>query len=321
MVTQPPTALWTTFGASVQGANKQENQDFWAAEGTGGAADPLILVVADGHGAAAHARSRFGARFAVDLLTGHAKQFARLDQAPGAERPPSLSWLMNHAEDVLPRQFVADWRARVLQHWDRHPSEREGGAEPSEAQKLLLYGTTVVGAVLTPRVLAAWQLGDGELTVVAHDGSVSLPLAPERPRLGDESESLCARHAWRLVRVLWAPVSDPRRTPVLLAASTDGLSHSFSSDAGFVEFMSGLHERLAAPGGPDEVREALPEWLAKASGFSGDDATLAAAVQTSPTPAAEAGRDSPAVPADTAGTSPAPPTDIAGGPAEHQENR
>ncbi len=277
---EPHVPHWDTLTATVRGVNKQRNQDCCTAEGNGTSEQPLVLAVADGHGSAKHARSHVGAQRAVDLFAAHAREFAALARADGPEGPRSLSRLMHYARDVMPRRLVAEWRHNVLGHWRRrHEQERNstetGAGEPTDEQKLLLYGTTLVGAVLTPQLFAAWQLGDGELTVVEHDGRVGLPLAPAEADLGDETESLCSREAWRLVRVHWAPIVAQDRTPRFIALSTDGLSKSFASDEGFVQFMAGLDTRLCEEGAED-VRTVLPDWLATAARHSGDDTTLAA---------------------------------------------
>ncbi|WP_330299199.1 protein phosphatase 2C domain-containing protein [Streptomyces sp. NBC_00503] len=260
--------------------NKTRNQDHYEVEGLGTAGSPLIMAVADGHGSAVHARSHLGSRFAVDLFVQEARLFAALAQPRGEERPPSLAWLMRYAEYAFPRQLVSAWRDRVLGNWERASSHGEPPVRDEE--KLLLYGSTFVGAVLTPRVFAAWQLGDGELTIVGDDG-VAVPLAPQEADLGDETESLCTPEAWLRVRTHWAPVTAPSRAPRLVALSTDGLSKSFASDMGFRQFMTGLDERLSAEG-TERVRAALPQWLGKASQHSGDDTTLVAAWHTTEDP-------------------------------------
>ncbi|MFJ3513649.1 PP2C family serine/threonine-protein phosphatase [Streptomyces sp. NPDC090131] len=262
---------------SVQGVNKALNQDHYDAVGLGTAGQPLIMAVADGHGSAAHALSHFGSRFAVDLFVQQARLFATLAEPRGEARAPSLAWLMNYAQYTLPRQLVNAWQEKALGHWERTRSRAEPGRPP--ADRLVLYGSTLVGAVLTPRVFAAWQLGDGELTVVGDDGRVSAPLAPDEADLGDETESLCSPQAWLQVRTHWAPVTEPARAPRLVSLSTDGLSKSFASDAGFRQFMAGLDDRLSAEGA-ERVRAALPQWLTKASQHSGDDTTLVAAWHT-----------------------------------------
>ncbi|MFH8397884.1 protein phosphatase 2C domain-containing protein [Streptomyces anulatus] len=279
----PDRPLWETFNHSVRGVNKQLNQDWCAAEGSGAEGDPLILSVADGHGSAVHARSNIGARCAVDLFTVQARTFAGLARAEGPDGAHSLSWLMNYARNELPRQLVAAWQEKVLAHWDRYPETVNPAAEPPrKGQKLLLYGATLVGAVLTPRMFAAWQLGDGELTVIDADGAITLPLAPVEADLGDETESLCSRQAWKMVRVHWAPVVAPDRAPRMIALSTDGLSKSFASDEGFAQFMTGFDQRLTKDGRTDGVRGALPGWLAEAARYSGDDTTLVAARRPGP---------------------------------------
>ncbi|WP_329124432.1 protein phosphatase 2C domain-containing protein [Streptomyces sp. NBC_01465] len=271
---------WETLTASVRGVNKKRNQDWSEAKGRGTTDDPLILTVADGHGSAPHARSHIGAWSATEkVFLPLATEFARLAGAEGPDGPRSLSRLMRYARDDMPRRLVSRWQQEVLGHWERH--RESGEPEPSTGQKLLLYGSTLIGAVLTPQFFAAWQLGDGELTVVESGGEVTLPLAPAEADLGDETESLCSREAWRMVRVHWAPITDEARAPRLIALTSDGLSKSFASDEGFTQFMTGLDQRLTEEGTAG-VRAVLPEWLHKAAQYSGDDTTLAAGRRTGP---------------------------------------
>ncbi|MBT2422692.1 protein phosphatase 2C domain-containing protein [Streptomyces sp. ISL-22] len=268
---------WETIGDSVQGVNKQHNQDWYACEGSGGGDDPLVLAVADGHGSAVHARSGLGARFAVDRFVVRAAEFGRA--ARDCHERGRLARLMTYARDDFPRVLVHDWREAALGHWDRHrPVADEGAREPAPDEKLVLYGTTLIGAVLTPWLFVAWQIGDGDLAVVEHDGTLRRPLATGEEDLGDETESLCGSEAWRAVRTHWAPLFDEARTPRLVVLSTDGLSKSFASADGYREFVAGLDGRLMAEGS-DGVRASLPQWLRQASRYSGDDTTLAAALR------------------------------------------
>ncbi|MFF4572934.1 PP2C family serine/threonine-protein phosphatase [Streptomyces sp. NPDC001410] len=269
---------WETLADSVQGVNKRRNQDWYECRGTGSDEDPLVLAVADGHGSAVHARSELGARFAVDRFVGLAAHFGRA--AHDCHEPGRLARLMTYARDDFPRALVHEWRQAALGHWDRNrPVVEEASREPGPEDKLVLYGTTLIGAVLTPWLFVAWQLGDGDLAVVEHDGTLSRPLAPAEEDLGDETESLCGREAWRSMRMYWAPVFEEARAPRLVVLSTDGLSKSFASADGYREFVAGLAGRLAEEGGTG-VRKVLPEWLAQAARYSGDDTTLAAALRS-----------------------------------------
>jgi hypothetical protein len=268
---------WETLADSVRGVGKKRNQDWFTCQGSGSGEDPLLLAVADGHGSARYTRSEIGARFAVDRFVGRAELFARA--ARDCHEPGRLARLMTYARDDFPRALVQDWREEALGHWDRHrPVADAGTPEPRQSEKLLLYGTTLIGAVLTPWLFVAWQIGDGDLAVVEHDGTLSRPLAPAEEDLGDETESLCGKEAWSAVRMHWAPVFDQARTPRLVVLSTDGLSKSFASADGYRQFVAGLDGRLAADG-YEGVREVLPQWLEQASKYSGDDTTLAAALR------------------------------------------
>ncbi|MFD6759162.1 PP2C family serine/threonine-protein phosphatase [Streptomyces roseolus] len=264
---------WEVLDTSVMGYGKKLNQDSVRTGGTGTANDPVILAVADGHGSASYPRSNVGARFAAELFAAKGREFGAL------VRPGRLPWLRDYARYELPEQLVRDWQARVWAHWGRQPGPE--GADAPREEVLRMYGSTLIGAVLAPGLFVAWQLGDGELTVVDADGSVRLPLAPEHAELGDETASLCLRKAWHLVRVHWEPLPEPARSPRLVALSTDGLSKSFASDAGFTEFTSGLYERLASRGLPG-IEDDVPRWLEAASRHSGDDTTLALAHRTEP---------------------------------------
>ncbi|WP_225826366.1 PP2C family serine/threonine-protein phosphatase [Streptomyces naphthomycinicus] len=286
---------WETLADSVQGVGKRRNQDWYDCRGTGSGTDPLILAVADGHGSAVHARSAVGARFAVDRFLELAAAFGRA--ALDCHEPGRLVRLMTYARDDFPRALVHEWRREALGHWDRHrPVVEEAAREPRPEEKLVLYGTTLIGAVLTPWLFVAWQLGDGDLAVVEHDGALSRPLAPAVEELGDETESLCGREAWRAMRMHWAPLFEEARAPRLVVLSTDGLSKSFASADGYREFVMGLAGRLAEEGGAG-VRKVLPEWLAQASRYSGDDTTLAAALRPGEAPATA---DAPAPVSDSA---------------------
>ncbi|MEU3894632.1 protein phosphatase 2C domain-containing protein [Streptomyces sp. NPDC045251] len=269
---------WETLGDSVQGVGKRCNQDWYASEGAGSGDLPLVLAVADGHGSAAHARSELGARFAVDRFVALATRFGRA-AAHDWHVPGRLARLMTYARDDFPRALVNDWREEALGHWERHrPVTDTGVHDPGPQEKLLLYGTTLIGAVITPWLFVAWQIGDGDLAVVEHDGTLARPLAPAQEDLGDETESLCGPRAWQDVRMHWAPVFDEVRMPRLVVLSTDGLSKSFASADGYRAFVAGFEARLAAEGSAG-VRAALPGWLAQASRYSGDDTTLAAALR------------------------------------------
>jgi serine/threonine protein phosphatase PrpC len=235
----------------------------------------VVLSVADGHGSERHARSDVGAAIATEIVLDLGREFLSL------ARIEPLSTLKSAAEETFPRKLVQRWRDRVSEHLSEHPMRGPAGEDPvpDEPDGHVMYGTTVLGAVITDRLLVCWQLGDGDILQVSRHGEVSAPLATGPPQLGVETESLAETHAWESVQVHWEPLSAEK--PSLVILSTDGLANSFESTEGFQAFGSDTLDRLRREG-VDWTRQRLPAWLARATSFSGDDVTVAAAWQDDP---------------------------------------
>ncbi|WP_083977588.1 protein phosphatase 2C domain-containing protein [Kitasatospora azatica] len=269
-----PKPHWRLLTCGVRGPRKARYQD-WV-DGGVGRSFGVLVAVADGHGSAAHTRSHQGAKFAVEVFLELAAEFARLALDGGS----ALAQLRTQAQQRMPWNIVRAWEQRCAQ--DLREDPLEGRPAPAAGEKpsrrdLVPYGSTLLGAVITPGLVVAWQLGDGELTLVNLDGTGPLlPLAPEQPELGDETDSLCSRDAAQLIRVHWSPIAGAAQPPGLLMLSTDGLSKSFADQSGFEEFATGLYQRLEQ-GGPGPVRAQLGQWLSQAATYSGDDTTLVAA--------------------------------------------
>ncbi|MGI5167669.1 PP2C family serine/threonine-protein phosphatase [Spirillospora sp. CA-253888] len=303
----PNPGRWQVVAESVQGPGKPANQDrhgHWVSEDGARA----LLVVADGHGARAHPRSDVGAELAVAAF---------LDVAGGfcASLPAetSLKRLKFRAEEDLPRDLVRAWRARVAEHLRAHPvPDAPPASGEVGAEELTMYGSTLIGALLTPGLILAWQLGDGDFCLAGHDGAVATPLDGRGPVYGDETDSLCTANAHRLVRMYWAPQAADAAPPGLVALSTDGLSNSFLGRDGHLEFVADVH-RLVERNGIGKVGAELPAWLERASSFSGDDTTFVAA-WFGPSPEPEAVADPPPAPDPEPEPGPTPAPEIGTGP-------
>lgn len=256
------TAAWNVFGWSAKGAQKPVNQDRYDWQPFEDDTE-LALAVADGHGSSAHPRSHTGAELAVTVFLEAAADFRASIQRH------ELRQLKLRAAEDLPRNVVRSWQQRVREHMGNHPATDR---EAEEASPMVLYGTTLVGALITDALLVGWQLGDGDLCFIHADGQVTTPLHQDAGALGDETDSLCSSNAQLLMHTYWRPNPGPD-APVLVAMSTDGLSKSFVSYDSYLEFVSGLHNLLKTDGA-EKVKGEIPGWLQKGSSFSGDDATL-----------------------------------------------
>ncbi|WP_447040669.1 protein phosphatase 2C domain-containing protein [Streptomyces sp. DSM 118878] len=274
-------APWTLISGAVKGVAKKYSQDRSALVPVAGGR-AVVLTVADGHGSAAHFRSDLGARWAVEEFTACARAFAREVVRVGGD---AANWTgLREEARRLPQQVGHRWHERALlhdcnapAHGPAAPRQTAGERERKEPPDLAAYGSTLIGAVLTEGMVFCWQLGDGDFVLVDDTGTPHTPLSTG-PDMGDETDSLCAPEPWRKMRSHWQPfIGGP---PPCVLLSTDGLSKSFTDDQGFLDFATGVRGR-AAEQGVAAVQAQLPDWLARAATFSGDDTTLVGAIAAS----------------------------------------
>lgn len=276
-----PAERWELLRGEVKGAAKQYSQDRCAARQVAGGR-AVVLAVADGHGSAPHFRSDLGARWAVEEFAVCAQEFAvsavrHDDEAEQHDdRHPWWSALpgLRACARRLPQLVAHRWYERAALHDSNSPAHGTPRHTP-KGPDLTAYGTTLVGAVLTRRLLVCWQLGDGDVVVLDAAGTPYAPLYTG-PDLGDETDSLCAPESWHRARCHWQPLTSEGPSGVLL--STDGLSKSFTDHQGFLDFAAGVQGRAHELGMP-AVRGRLREWLSHAAQYSGDDTTLVGAFE------------------------------------------
>ena len=266
-----PSAL-TVLHGSVRGIGKKFSQDSYAVTPVAGGA-ALVLAVADGHGSGKHFRSHLGSRWAVGEFTDCVTPFAR----HVAEREhDERAWHALFAQARDPAGPICHrWREQVMLYEAANPARGvTGDGRPPDPARLdpVPYGTTLIGLLVTRRLLFGWQVGDGDVTVSARaDRTLEQPLAGEE-QYGDDTDSLCLPEPWTRMRVHTRPL-EPVGHRVLVIANTDGLSKSFAESDGYLRFASGMHEALDREGAR-HVQGQLEDWLTRAAGFSGDDTTL-----------------------------------------------
>lgn len=264
---------WETLQDSVRGANKRFSQDAFGVRTVGSATgDPVyVLCVADGHGAKQHRRSLLGARWAVEAFIGCAEPFAERLAARQDERG---DWRrLSEEAEWLGRSVCHRWRERALLFDANSPSD--GSADPLDpsktADRLIPYGSTMLGVVISRGLMFSWQLGDGDIVLVGERDAWWHP-DEHSALLSTETDSLCGHEPWRSIRMRWQPLhAYGDRHLVVLA--TDGLANSFAEGSGLRAFTEGIY-RNAHEHGAGWVRGRLPDWLGAAAAHSGDDTTL-----------------------------------------------
>ena len=211
----------------------------------------IALAVADGHGSSVHAE--IGARIAVQVASRALLDFAT---SLGAGHSADLRAVHGFAQDPFRRQIVREWVRQVHEH---------AGTDDVDLKD---YGSTLLFALVTPDFLLLGQLGDGDLLVVASDGTVSRPLPTDPVCFGEETSSLCLPEASTSLRVLAMPVPTGE---TLLLVSTDGYGKSYASDVNF-ERIGPDYLQMVREIGMSGVAENLEEFLTTVTtGGSGDD--------------------------------------------------
>ena len=226
-------------------------------------ADTVAIAVADGHGTSRHAE--IGARLAVQVALGALVRFAK-DLGESASNPHEV---LRYAEHPLRVQLVREWAKRV-----------RAKAEDDEIP-LLEYGSTILAALATPDFLLVGQLGDGDMLLVAEDGTVDVPLPADPAAFADETPSLCLPEAWHSFRVRARPAPSGE---ALLLLSTDGYAKSYATEtdfrqigpdylalvrtkgvSGLTPYLKGFLEQVTTEGSGDDIALALLHWPPPAS--------------------------------------------------------
>lgn len=230
----------------------------------------LVLSVADGHGSRSCPYSGTGAELAVNTFCKLIEELHSHFQNPEdlfdyLNRQGSLKFAQ-----TVERAWKEDVQAYHLEVGLPMPMTQTGEEDLNALYRL--YGTTLLGLLIAPTFVFAFQIGDGDITY-ADDGGVQ-PVVVADKLLGVESHSLCSREAWKkAVSTVHFPPWE-QHLPCAFLLSTDGLSNSYADDEAFGQTCAQYFEALKTYG-PDTVEENLPEWLSETSRLGcGDDTTL-----------------------------------------------
>lgn len=261
------------YGECVKGATHVRNgaplQDSFKIEKVSD--NVSILSVADGHGSEKCPRSKNGSQIAVNVFCKVMKEYWQKYE----EQPESLiTWLNREGELRFAQDICEEWQRRVRKSFNDSKSEKpldeNGKTDWKEVYKL--YGTTLLGLMITPTFIFAFQLGDGDIQLVDRNGVSSVVEAEKI--LGTETHSISKIDAWRKAVSVTRRREIAEELPYLYMLSTDGFANSYLTEEDFArtcrEYFSMIREH-----GFDEVCSNLGKWLSETSELGcGDDTTL-----------------------------------------------
>lgn len=261
------------FGRNVQGASHKrteiECQDSCKKIEING--DAVALSVADGHGCKTCLYSKTGANMAVSVFC---KGMENLYGGYHDNLEALLTFLKRDGDTKIAQQIHAEWKRRVLaihKKYERDIPKLENG-ETNEQEIYRLYGTTLLGLMITSLFVFAFQIGDGDITYVDSAGAKQFLISDKI--LGTETHSLSKIDAWKnAITVLYRREGCIQGNSLFML-STDGFSNSHRNEEEFKKTCTGYFEMIKLYG-VQEVLNNLKDWLDETSGQGcGDDITL-----------------------------------------------
>ncbi|MBQ9156126.1 MAG: protein phosphatase 2C domain-containing protein [Eubacterium sp.] len=202
-----------------------------------------IAVVADGHGSAKHFRSDVGSKLAVKITTGLLKNYMN--------RPDFKDQFLKHPDFILKQmemQILMKWREAVEVYHEENPLSPEEevrlAREEEKGRKIrtaVIYGSTVLAAVMADGFSYGMVLGDGGFVVLSESGRLSIPIEDQNSH-ANYTSSLCNTDAIHYFEHWYT-----EEKPAAMFVSTDGLFKSFASEEDFLRYHGLLAQMLVDP--------------------------------------------------------------------------
>lgn len=262
----------SVFGESVQGAshvrNGKECQD--SLKKVEKDENTVILAVADGHGSDSCPYSKTGSYVAVNVFC---KILGDYLDTYGEQSELLLTFLKREGDTKIAQAIDAEWKRRVLKIHANCKREAILDAKGNKDKEAIykMYGSTLLGLVITKEFLFAFQLGDGDIIKVSETGVQNIIEAEKI--LGTETHSLSKAESWKKAVTFIKKQEENERLPVMYMLSTDGMANSFKNDEEFNKTCSDYFALLNEHGAK-AVSDNLKIWLSETSELGcGDDIT------------------------------------------------
>lgn len=252
----------TTIGMSVQGAShivhqipcQDANKIKIRKDGI------VIAAVADGHGSKKCRYSDMGANLATEVFIDIIDNL--VEETKQDEEKLIQLLRQSKSQDVI-EEICTIWKERI--HEDFLQREEEEFTEE-------LYGTTLLGILVTDQFVFAMQIGDGDIVFVNETG-VHRVIEPMK-FLGTETYSMSSVRPWSQAIAYFQRLEMAKKSPCMFLLSTDGFINSFINDHEYEVSCNDYFHTLQEYGAK-AVQENLYDWLTETSKSGcGDDITL-----------------------------------------------
>ena len=253
------------FGKTIQGAahirNNVECQDSHECrildDGT------IVMAVADGHGSSNCPYSSIGANTAVSLFCNIMTKIHNEYSDP--EQIPTID---------ISKAIEQEWKKHIRQTHKTTIKKHRNLSKTRMNLDLIyhLYGTTLLGMMITKNYFFGLQLGDGDICYVNQKGLRKV-IEPEKI-LGIETHSISRKNAWEKALTVLHRFDPEKDLPKMFSLTTDGFANSYKSENDFHIALSD-YLKMINEHGMEAVKNNLPDWLRETSSMGcGDDITM-----------------------------------------------
>ena len=264
------------YGRSVKGASHVRNgthcQDSLKIDEV--SKDLSIIAVADGHGSEKSPRSEFGSEIAVNTFCYVMRQYL-------AKYSVTLNNLITYLNRDGQLKFAQDiceeWQKRIKRSFLNAKGEKPAGTVDEEGEikwenVYKLYGTTMLGLLVTKTFIFAFQIGDGDIVLI--DKENISPVVETEKILGTETHSLSKMDAWKHAVSAVLRRDAKANVPYLYMLTTDGFINSYVSEDEYKKSCREYFEMIGEHGFK-KVCDNLGGWLQETSELGcGDDITM-----------------------------------------------
>lgn len=236
--------------------------------------DIVIIAVADGHGSEKCPRSDRGSTIAVNTFCEVMKNYLQSYGLDENSLSNLITFLNREGDMRFAQDICEEWQARVKQSYYKNKEDGmlddDGNIKWSAVYSL--YGTTLLGMLLTNTFVFSFQIGDGDINLVTEDGVFAL-VEPEK-FLGTETHSLSKPDAWRKAVASIRRRDGEDEKSCMYMLSTDGFANSYTTDVEFQKTCSDYFGMIREHGA-ETVQANLKKWLTETSELGcGDDITV-----------------------------------------------
>ena len=233
-----------------------------------------IIAVADGHGSSKCPRSDRGSLIAVNAFHKVMKNYLKIYGEDEKGLSNMITFLNREGDMRFAQDVCEEWQRRIKQSFYKNKIDEmmDENGNIKWSSVFSLYGTTLLGMLITDSFVFSFQIGDGDISIVTKEEV--FPLVKPEKFLGTETHSLSKPDAWRKA------VASVRRREMesndsyMYILSTDGFANSYTSDSEYQKTCKDYLQMIKEHG-VETVQANLKNWLTETSELGcGDDITI-----------------------------------------------